>query len=183
LLEVMVVVVILAIMSTMAMPYLTGTTRRTFELCVDQVADLLTMYAQRDNLGQKPVGLWYDAHRRQLELVVLDVDESGFGEDATWRPDRFIKPVKLPDVVDGESLALWADGELLDITDPTRPIYHTPGDNRPTLEIALQTYDQRHYAALILTPHAVAPRRLDDRALSVRMPEDLDAAGRSREDW
>ena len=179
----MVVVVILAIMSTLAIPRLTGTTRRTFELSVDQVADLLTMYAQRDNLGQKPVGLWYDADRRQLEMVVLDVDEAGPDGEADWRSDGFVKPVRFPDEVDGRNLLVFADGESLDISDPTRPLYHTPGENRPTLEITLQSTDEAYQATLILTPHAIAPRRVDDQTLNVRAPVDLDAAGRSREEW
>jgi len=182
LLEVMVVVVILALLATITIPRFSGTTRREFELVTDRVADLLMMFAQRDSLGQKPVGLWYDETRRWLMLVVLDTDDSAPGREADWLTDPFVRPVKLPDVVDTDTLIVTADGEMAYIAD--YPLSHTPGETRPTIDIYFQSVDRMHSTTLVLEPHAVAPRRSDGSGrLQARMPVDLDAAGRSREDW
>ncbi|MCP3905955.1 MAG: type II secretion system protein [Planctomycetes bacterium] len=179
LLEVLIVVVILAILATLAVPRLTGTTRRTFDLTVDRVADLLVMFAQRDALGQKPVGIRFDASRRELQLVTLERYDDGASD---WWVDRFVIPVELPDVIDEERLGVYADGEWVDVRE--WPLHHTPGENRPSIEIVLASVDGEHETTIVLAPHDVAPRR-SDRAgtVAARTPIDLDGAGRSREDW
>ena len=59
LVEMLVVIVIIALIFSMSIPRFAGRDRRTLQLAADQVADLLTMYAQRASLGQKPVGIWH----------------------------------------------------------------------------------------------------------------------------
>ncbi|MDY7108385.1 MAG: type II secretion system protein [Planctomycetota bacterium] len=182
LLEVIVVVAILALLATLTVPRVTGMARREFDLTVDRVADLLMMFAHRDNLGQKPVGIMYDESRRALMLVVLDIDDPEQRHSATWQIDRYVDPVKLPDIVDATSLVATADGEMAYIAD--YPLSHTPGEARPTIEIYFQSYDGEYSSTLVLQPYDVAPKRLDrSRQAQARMPIDLDAAGRSREDW
>ena len=72
---------------------------------------------------------------------------------------------------------------LVDIRWP--PLTHAKGQDRPTIELYLRTRDQALHAGLRLRPHAVAPERIEgqDFFSAVRAPIDLDAAGRSREDW
>jgi len=182
LLEVMVVVIILALVATITVPRLTGMAKREFDLVAERVADLLTMFAQRDNLGQKPVGLWYDESRRALTLVVLDVIDPESRTQADWQIDPFVDPVRLPDVVDANSLMVIADGEAAYIAE--WPLGHTPGEARPTIEVYFQSFDGQHRVTLVLQPYDVAPRRMDRSGRAqARLPLDLDAAGRSREDW
>ncbi|MHC5113451.1 MAG: prepilin-type N-terminal cleavage/methylation domain-containing protein [Planctomycetota bacterium] len=179
LLEVIVVISIIAVLATLAVPRLTGTARRTFDLTADKVGDLLLMFAQRDSLGQSPVGIRYDTDLRKLELVTLRRYDDGSSD---WLVDRFVTPIELPDLIDEEQLAVYADGEWVDVRD--FPLSHTPGETRPSIEIYLTTIDGAHETTVVLSPHAVAPRRSDRTDLVARRaPIDLDGAGRSREDW
>jgi prepilin-type N-terminal cleavage/methylation domain-containing protein len=180
LLELMVVVVILAVMATLVVPRFTASTRRSFDLAVDQVADLLVVFAQRDNVGSAPVGLQLDPERRRLSVMVLHrLDDDG--NTAEWRTDALVPPVTLLDVLDLDALVVYADGEPVDVR--TYPLAQTPGEDRPTIEIALRTHDEEHATMLRLLPHGVAPERLESLAFASRTPIDLDGAGRSREDW
>jgi prepilin-type N-terminal cleavage/methylation domain-containing protein len=182
LLEVIVVVAILALLATLTVPRVTGMARREFDLTADRVADLLMMFAHRDSLGQKPVGIMYDESRRALMLVVLDIDDPEQRHTASWQLDPYVDPVKLPDIVDPQSLVATADGEVAYIAE--YPLSHTPGEARPTIEISFQSYDGAYHTSLVLHPYDVAPRRTDRSAQAqARQPVDLDAAGRSREEW
>ena len=52
------------------------------------------------------------------------------------------------------------------------------------IEVYLRTRDQALHAGLRLAPNTIAPTRItDDYFAAVRTAIDLDAAGRSREDW
>jgi prepilin-type N-terminal cleavage/methylation domain-containing protein len=182
LLEVIVVVAILAILAALAAPRFAGATRREFTLAVEKVQDLLTMFAQRDSLSPKPVGISFDAQRGWLYLVVLDTDDWRFSTTADWQPDPYVRPVKLPGVVNTATLAVYADGESIDISE--YPLANSPGEPRPRIELSFQSIDGLHTASLTLAPHAVAPSLLDSELVTVeRVPVDLDAAGRSREEW
>src|SRR5262245_19676260 len=112
--EMIVVLLIIAIMATMAVPNLGNTQRREFRLAVDQVADLLTMYAQRESLGEKIVGIQHDTQLGTLQLVVLDYDNTNPGAAANWRRDVYVKPVKLPVFMRPEDLEIYADGDFID---------------------------------------------------------------------
>jgi prepilin-type N-terminal cleavage/methylation domain-containing protein len=180
LLEVMVVVVVLTLLMSMAIPRLGNTDRRTFQLAVDQVADLLMMYAQRDNLSPYPVGLLHDANNGQLLVMVLDGDD----DRGDWTVDRLARPVNLPDVVDQDMLFVYVDGEPVSIRE--WPLGNTPGQDRPTLEISLQSMDGEQQVTLTLPSYGMSPKRQWSDGtgyLGRRETVDLDAQGRSREDW
>ena len=183
-LEMMIAVIALGIIMAIAIPRVAHTADREFAYAVDQVNDLLIMFAQRDNLGEKPVGLYhdYDADGTSwLLMMILEDPQDGEGQ---WRRDPYVKPAKLPDVVDGGTLTVHADGELVGIRELPCRLRHTPGEDRPRIEISFQSDDGEHFASLILPPYAAAPTRLEDEhVLSVRQRFDLDAAGRSREEW
>ncbi len=179
LLELLVVLVILALLFGMIVPRFAGTERRALQLASDQVADLLTMYAHRATLGQKPVGVGYDPERRAIMLLVIDIDLDRPDQPADWQVDRLVTPVKLPSTVD--LLDARADGEPVDLA--LWPIANRPGKDRPTIEITLGGRDGE--TTVVLAPHALAPRQIDPDEVgpAVRMPIDLDAAGRHREEW
>ena len=87
LLEIIVAVSIIVILASIIVPRFAGSGRRRFELAVDQVGDLLVMFAQRDNIGRHPIGLLHDDQTQQLMLMVLDVEDGSTTEPAEWRQD------------------------------------------------------------------------------------------------
>lgn len=170
---------ILAILMSMTVPRFLDRGRRNLQLASDRVADLLTMYAQRESLGQKPVGLWHDDE--QNWIVLLIVDDAGTADVPTgkWRQDTTVAPVKLPANV--SLYEVRADHEPVDIT--SWPLTHTPGEDRPDIEIILSTDDDE--LIISLGPYSVAPHQYapGEYAQSDRRPMDLDGSGLSREDW
>ncbi|MHC5024864.1 MAG: prepilin-type N-terminal cleavage/methylation domain-containing protein [Planctomycetota bacterium] len=181
LLETLIVIVIIVIMSAITVPRLAATDNRSFELGVDQVADLLTMYAQREALGQKAIGLEHDPQENALRLLVVDRDPFRPDDPPDWVLDRMVKPVRLPSVIPAENVSIRADGDLVDTA--SWPLTHDLGEERPTIEISLAT--SQRSTTLVLAPHALSPvrRENDPGVLAIRTRIDLDAAGRDREDW
>ena len=187
LLEVTVVVVILALLASIVVPRLTGNEKRTFRLATEQVADLLLMYAQRDTISRKPVGIRQELQgpdHNWILLVTLEASDNPLLEGASeWKSDRAVSPVKLP-AFGNEPLTVEvrADGELMNVQD--WPMASTPGRDRPTIDITLYGPDGLT-ATVSLASHAIAPDvfGLDDSQTYRPEPIDLDAIGRSREDW
>lgn len=179
--EMIVVLVLIAIMAAIAIPRMTGNDTREFKNAVDQVSDLLTMYSQRQNLGQKMVGIYHNRHRNSLELVLLDTDGDPTNHIATWRPDPYVKPVVLPAFMLENDIAITVDGDAIDASE--YPITSAIGQERPWIEIAMRGAGER--AVLTLSPYGVAPALSASFATAGvhRAKYDLDAAGRSREDW
>ena len=178
-----VVVAILAVIMAMTLPRMLGRDGRVLQLSADRVADLLTMYAQRESLSSRPTGIWHDTDTHRLVLMVLDADGATPQQPAQWRPDRTVKPVQLPSSVDVErGVGASIDGTTVDIS--RWPITTEPGKRRPRIEISLYDNDGR-VKTLVLPSHALKPYDLDDAdaVLVSRQPMDLDAAGRHREDW
>lgn len=183
LLEVTVAVVILAILAAMIVPRFSGTERRRFEAVVDQVADMLIVYAQRDRLTSKPVGIFHDLERHWLTIVLLEDPDTPGTDEYGWRVDPTVTPVKLPEEI--TEVFAYEDYELIDITQ--WPLTSRSDQRRPVVEMEIGT-DTRS-ATLTLSSHAVTPKVTysyatrrstgDDR----REPIDLDRGGRNREDW
>ncbi|MCI0364568.1 MAG: prepilin-type N-terminal cleavage/methylation domain-containing protein [Phycisphaerales bacterium] len=182
LVEVTVVVVILVIMASLIVPRFTGADKRTFKLAVDQVGDLLTMYAQRENLGQKIVGIYHDRGENSLKLMMIDSEAGGLDEYADWREDRFVRPVKLPSFMNESDVTIVADEQRYDAAGET-PLTSMIGQQRPTIEITLRGAGES--ATLVLYPHSVAPVIFGtvENLGTIRSGVDLDTTGHSREDW
>lgn len=178
LLEVIVVTVVLAILATLIVPRMTGNQQREFRATVDKVGDLLTMYGQRQNLGQKIVGIRHDPRENSVLLIELDDDGSGF---ANWRVDPYVKPVRLPTFMSATDIEFYRDGEAFDCV--SWPLTSEPGQERPSIEIYLR--NEADMASLMLSPHGVSPIIVNGPNSSgiSRRPIDLDAEGRSREQW
>ena len=182
LIEMVVVVAVLAILSAMVVPRLGGHEKRRISLAVEEVADLLTMYAQRDALSNRPAGIWHDTDRNWLVLMTLDIDEADRDEPDDWWPDPFVHPVKLPPLIGKNGVSVRADGEPVDIR--IWPLATAPGQDRPALEIKLVA-DDGWTRTLVLPGHAMVPYLVTGASdlAGVRVPIDLDAAGLSQEDW
>ncbi|HWB19897.1 MAG TPA: prepilin-type N-terminal cleavage/methylation domain-containing protein [Phycisphaerales bacterium] len=182
LLEMVIVIVIIGILASIAVPRMVGNDRRTFQLTVDRVADLLTMYANRESMGQKAVGLHFDASpgRRWLELMSVDIDDRNPGSAARWRQDPIVKPVKFPDYVTLDEVS--ANGEIVDIDE--WPLASTPGQGRPTIRIVMSGPNGQT-TQLVLDANGLAPAIYGTGAnfQQIRSPINLDAIGKTREDW
>ena len=176
LLEMIVVIIVLGIMSSMVIPRLTGTRGREFNLTVDRVADVVLMFAHRVSTSNKPSGLRFNTEAMQFELLQkVEIEGERF-----WDIDPLAQPVVLPTWLDQESLAIFINGELTDTSH--WPITTTPGEIRPLVEVILRWEDQN--AVIKLASHAIGPTIwVDGSGVALLEPIDLDAEGRGREEW
>lgn len=176
LLEMIVVVVVLGVLAAMAIPRLSGTRSREYELKVEETADLMVMFAHRLSTSTKASGLQYDSHNRRLYLLTLQSEE----DETYWVTDPLSPPVTFPQWMEEEAVSVFTDGDYVDTSQ--WPLTTMPGENRPLIEISLEWEEQ---SALIMLPsHAMAPSVwIDGDGTEPLTPIDLDAAGRSREEW
>ena len=179
LIEMIVVIIVMAIMATLILPRLFGNDRRQFQNVADQVSDLLMMYAQRESLGTKPVGLWENTERRQLELMTLEVFDDSVELQSGWVIDRTVRPVSLPN--DVSILDVQADGESVDLSE--WPMQSPPGQLRPSLAIILE--GPNGIITIAMASHSLVALQIHSEQYAEWMggPVDLDAAGLDREDW
>ena len=182
LIEVIVVVAVLVILIAMTVPRLLSQDRRQLQATADGVADLLIMFAQREALSDRPVGIWHDAERNWIVLMRLDHAEGARDEPATWQRDPAVKPVKLPSIVPAHGVLASVDSGPIDFRQ--WPIVTEPGRPRPAVEISLITGDDL-VKTISLPAHAIAPHESETghELVELRSPIDLDAEGRHREDW
>lgn len=182
LLELLITLVIIAIFASITAPRLFRSNKHEFELFVERVGDMLTMYAQRENLMRQPIGLRINETANALELVVMRRNENETGAPSTWYVDRFVDPIRLPDQDVVERVEFRADGAWTDIR--AYPLANDPARPRPNINVFIYGPDQQQ-VVWTLPSHAVTPRRYggrhtDDPAMTAI---DLDAEGRTREDW
>jgi hypothetical protein len=178
--ELLVVIMIIVLLATMMVPRLLHNDVRVFRATCDEVADLLTMFAQRDSITQQPVGLYYDEDAHRLMVQVYDIDPESMDRRAEWRRDRFIRPVQLPPFV--QVLDVFEDQSPVDIR--RWPLTSRPGQERPWIEVVLGGPDDM-MRTIVLAPYEIAPYIYGDGEPppSVATPINLNAAGRMREDW
>lgn len=179
LVELIVVVVVLGIAAAAIVPRFGGTARQEADNAVDQVAELLRLFAWRQSLGSQQVALWRDGNDGRMHLLVMDADPEDPDAAPEWRPDRFAAPVSLPPGV--EVLDVRTDDQRVDPLEWT--IASTPGSERPKVEIRVAGHGVD--ATVVLPQGAPSVVRVDaDRpAPFARAPIDLDRAGREREPW
>lgn len=177
--ELLVVLMIIAIMAGMMVPRVLGNDSRQFNLTCEELSDLLTMFARREAQGGKPVGLVFDEQRRQLALIVYDIDAESGRFDPQWRQDALVRPVRFPEFV--ELHEVRADGHHVDIA--RWPVMNRPGQARPSLTISLKGPDG--VVSFYLPPHAITPYQSGGSRPTTSFPQpvDLDALGRSRGEW
>ena len=176
LIEMIVVVIVIGIMTAAIIPRLSGNRDREFNLLVDQVADVVLMFAHRSASSNQPSGLRYDPELHRFELL------SKFKEDEVyfWDIDPLAVPIRFPDWLEENKIEIFIDGDHADTSQ--WPITVTPGETRPLIEVALG-WDKR-YALISLASHSIGPSIwLDGDGVEPLMPIDLDAQGRGREEW
>jgi prepilin-type N-terminal cleavage/methylation domain-containing protein len=180
--EVIVVIAIVAILAAMTVPRLIHQDRRQLQVAADGVTDLLIMFAQREALSDRPVGIWHDANRNWIVLMRLESVEEPRDEPATWQRDPAVRPVKLPSIVPVGGVLARADGVPIDFGQ--WPVVTEPGRPRPSVEITLISDDDL-VKTIVLPAHAISPYESETgyELAELRRPIDLDGEGRHREDW
>jgi len=179
LIEVLVVVVLIALAAAVTLPRLTGNENRAARLAVEDVADLLTVFAHRESMGHSDIAVGYDPDSRAIMLLRLVGDPINPDNPPRWEIDRFESPVRLPQSV--MIAEVREDGMSVDRKDWFIPAL--PGQGRPTIEMVLVSPD---FAATIALPaDGIAARILwpDGSTGPLRATIDLDAQGRDREVW
>lgn len=186
LIEVILVCVMMALLAMVVLVRFSGTEGRRFELAVEEIGDLLLMYAVRSEFAEEPVGISSDPERNSLRLMLRrQADES---MPAEWVPDLSVQEVRLPASVDVSTLEFVLDGDLMDPAD--RPLTSIPGQPRPLMQVTVRSTDQRLPQEVILTLAPTAWRPTISGGSggliandTVRATEDLDNSGRWQEDW
>ncbi|MGI9014602.1 MAG: type II secretion system protein [Phycisphaerales bacterium] len=181
LIEMIIVVGLLAIVVGMTVPRLTGNARQATVLAADSVADMLTLFAHRETMGNDRIALGYDSGSRAIMLLELVGDPQNPGDPLRWAIDRYVKPVRLPD--DTRIVSVLEDNIRLDADEWMIPVI--PGQGRPSIELTIEGATAT--VSIALPAHALAAhvvvdgiRREGDEFRSVT---DLDALGRDQEVW
>ncbi|MCH2142887.1 MAG: type II secretion system GspH family protein [Phycisphaerales bacterium] len=186
LIEVILVTVMMALLATVVLVRFSGTEGRRFELAVEEIGDLLLMYAVRSEFAEDPVGISSNPDRNSLRLMLRRrTDETA---PAEWVPDLSVQEVRLPASVDVSALEFVLDGDQMDPSD--RPLTSIPGQPRPLMQVTVRSTDTRLPQEVVLTlaPTAWRPTISGGsggllRNDTVRATEDLDNTGRWQEDW
>jgi prepilin-type N-terminal cleavage/methylation domain-containing protein len=179
LIEVLVVIVLIALVAAMTLPRLTGNEARAARLAVEDVADLLTIFAHRVSMGQTEIAIGYDPDSRSIMLLRLVGSPTDPNDPPRWEIDRFENPVVLPESI--TIAGVREDGMAVERADWFIPAL--PGQGRPAIEMALVSAD---FAATVALPaDGVAARILwpGQATGAFRATVDLDALGRDREVW
>ncbi|MBG81080.1 MAG: hypothetical protein CMJ39_10305 [Phycisphaerae bacterium] len=182
LIEVIVAVTIAAILVSMIAVRLSSTRDKQVSLFVDQLSDLLMMYALRTDNSPVPIAISMDRGYMTVGLVKR-VPGAVEGSESEWVYDPMIAPVPIPDFMEPESIEFFSDGDWADVSE--WPLSSMPGENRSTIEIQV-SYDNR-VISLRLPPHGLTAAVQDsdvlDSQIVPREPEDLDTTGQWQSDW
>ena len=179
LIELIVVVVVLGIAAAAIVPKFTGTARQEADNAVDQVAELLRLFAYRQSLSAQQVALWRDGNDGRIHLLVMDSDPADPEALPAWRPDRFAAPVSLPMGV--ELVEIQNNDQRVDPAEWT--IASVPGGERPKIAIRIVGMGVDSTVALPQGSPSVVRVDADKPAPFAREPIDLSRAGRDFEPW
>ena len=178
LLELIVVISILAIVSSVVIPRLRGLSKGKADVACERLNELLSLFAWRDNAGSQQCAIYMNPDTGAIELWTLEPNPKRPTEQADWMPDRFVQPVLIPE---GVELEVIADGLRLDGNEWR--IVGSPSGNRVRIE--MKVIAEGFEALLVLAPGAAMPTRVDNGKVmdDQRAALDLDARGMSREPW
>ena len=179
LIELIVVVVVLGIAAAAIVPKFTGTARQEADNAVDQVAELLRLFAYRQSLSAQQVALWRDGNDGRIHLLVMDSDPADPEALPAWRPDRFAAPVSLPTGV--ELVEIQSNDQRVDPAEWT--IASVPGGERPKIAIRIVGMGVDSTVTLPQGSPSVVRVDADKPAPFAREPIDLSRAGRDFEPW
>jgi prepilin-type N-terminal cleavage/methylation domain-containing protein len=178
--ELLLVLVVLGLLMSLALPRLTTIERRRTQLNIEELFDLVGMFAYRDSLRVQRVGLWHDSSTETYQLLIHDVDPDRPEDPPEWRPDRFVNPVRLAPGV--AIVDLLVDGRRQNIRDDWL-VNGAVRDFRPRIQLDLDTDEGP--VSIVLEPDSLQPVRIGagvDES-NARTSIDLDAVGRDREAW
>ena len=177
LLEVVVVSILLAIISVMALPRFLAVAKQREEKAVAEVEDLLRMFAFRNGIGSQQIGLHYDEGRGEVSLWILDLNPKDPEGPRVWQQDRLSNVVELPEamVVDG------ASADDIEMRDEMWTITSNPDGSRPRIAVSLKGRETS--GVVVLENYSNVPLRADSDAALVRQPIDLDREGRALDPW
>ncbi|MCA9295185.1 MAG: prepilin-type N-terminal cleavage/methylation domain-containing protein [Phycisphaerales bacterium] len=181
LLEMMVTITILVVFASITVPRLFGNQKREFDVFVEQMSDLLMMFAQRDNLSTQAVGIVMNKDKQQIYLQLLLPNEQDNSLPPTWTFDKYVRPVSIPAFIGIEGVRFYEDGREIDITD--WPLTSPANGQRPDVRVTIETRELS--TTLQLTPHDVLPKRVGEgtEVDELRVPIDLDKEGRDTDPW
>ncbi|MEY3025289.1 MAG: hypothetical protein RL136_651 [Planctomycetota bacterium] len=177
LLEMVVVSVLLAIISVIAVPRFFAVARQREEKAISDVEDLLRMFAFRNSVGTQQIGLHHDARFGEVSLWILDLNPKDPEGPRVWQQDRLSNPVELPEGM----VVGFASADGIPVRDDTWIISSHPDGSRPLIEIGLK--GQHAEGTVMLDTYSTVPMRLDREDGLVRQPIDLDREGRTYDRW
>ena len=177
--ELMVVLVVLALLSAIAIPRVASIDRRKAQVALDQLHDVLSVFAYRDSLGSQRIGFGPDEETGAIGVFIKEFDPTDPDSSDEWLPDRFVDPVFLPSGM--ELVDVRLDDRSLPLDDWF--IASMPGGDRPRIE--LRVASEQLSASLLLEPYMIAPVVFEDNRPPppVRLPVDLDSVGMDRGTW
>ena len=178
LLELIVVISILAIVSSFVIPRLRGLSKGKADIACERLSELLSLFAWRDNAGSQQCAVYMNPDSSAIELWTLEPNPNRPTDLADWMRDRFVQPVRMPE---GVELEVMADG--LRLNGSEWRIVGSPSGNRVRIE--MKVIAEGFEAQLVLVPGAAMPTRVDNGKVieDQRAAQDLDARGMSRESW
>ena len=178
LLELIVVISILAIVSSFVIPRLRGLSKGKADIACERLSELLSLFAWRDNAGSQQCAVYMNPDSSAIELWTLEPNPNRPTDLADWMRDRFVQPVRMPE---GVELEVMADGIRLNGSEWR--IVGSPSGNRVRIE--MKVIAEGFEAQLVLVPGAAMPTRVDNGKVieDQRAAQDLDARGMSRESW
>lgn len=177
--ELIVVVIIVAIAAAAVVPRFSGSARQEADVSIDQVGELLRLYAYRQSLGSQQVALWRDGVDGRVHLLVKDSDPSDPTAAPEWRSDRFAAPVALVPGLDIDEVRV--DDKRVDPGEFT--VASIPGGDRAKIEIRLVGHGLDSTLVLPAGSPSVVRVDADKPAPFARVPIDLNRSGRERDPW
>jgi len=179
LIEVIIATLILVLLAGLVIPRLGGMNRRTEQLAVDRVADLMAAFCYRDSMASGTAAIEFDANRGSLALLGLRRDVENPTRPATWEIDPLAPIVNIPETV---AVTAYEDGSMLPNGDWT--LLTNYDGTRPKIELELE--GQNVFATIMLDPWAQTPTVVDemrDDPAVLSDAIDLDAIGQDKDPW
>ena len=179
LIEVVIATLILVLLAGLVIPRLGGMNRRTEQLAVDRVADLLAAFCYRDSMASGTAAIEFDANGGSLMLLALRKDPDNPTQPATWEIDPLAPVVNIPNTV---SVTAYEDGAMLPNGDWT--LLTNYDGTRPKIELELE--GSNVFATIMLDPWAQTPSVVDEMRGDTTVLSDaidLDAIGQDKDPW
>lgn len=179
LVEVLAVVVILAIVASVAAPRFSGWAARQTREDASQVADILSAAARRESQTIQRVAIEF--YGEAGEIVMQTLTRASLSEPGVWVRDPLVPVARLRS---SQLRSILVDGVELD---PRRARVEFSGMSgaRPLVEVTLAGDQGRSIWRVMLSPGSMRAHvgSLFAENHSVDDVIDLDAAGRSEEPW